>query len=290
VIKIRKLKLVNFCGFREFEIDLLDWAVLYGPNGSFKSSLLHAASLLSSPWNLESRKDDTLFFRRLTYHPDYNPNYEGFDKRRTNLYMEAIFDDANEQKKVIIENNWDAHSSGVVLNELQSEGASSICFYVDADNQVNTQKFQILADAKEEFIDFAEAVYGFKCELPEDKRVEEYDSGTDSYVVFYTDFIMTKYNGTRVHYKRMSAGEKKIATMLTELFNNIYKRDNGIGIILIDNIALHIYYKRHMKLIQKLRQYFPDRQFITTTHSPIIIGEMEKKYLIDMEKNIEGEM
>jgi AAA15 family ATPase/GTPase len=289
VFKISKLKLINFCGFRNFEIDLLDWAVLYGPNGSFKSSLLHAIRLLSAPWNLESRKDDKLFFRKLTYHPDYNPNYEGFDKRRTNLYMEATFENGSEEKKVIIENNWDVNSSGVTLNELQSEGASSICFYVDADNQINTQKFQLISDFKKEFIDFAEAVYGFKCEFPEDRRVEEYDSNSESYIVFYTDFVMTKYNGTRVHYKRMSAGEKKIATMLTELFNNIYKRKNNIGIILVDNISMHIYYKRHMKLIEKLRQYFSDKQFIATTHSPVVIEGVEEKYLVDMEKFIINE-
>ena len=38
-----------------------------------------------------------------------------------------------------------------------------------------------------------------------------------------------------------------------------------------------------MKLIEKMEEYFPDKQFIATTHSPVIINEMNKKYLIDME-------
>ena len=40
------------------------------------------------------------------------------------------------------------------------------------------------------------------------------------------------------------------------------------------------------KRINKLEEYFPDRQFISTTHSPIIINEMDDKYLLDLE-NIE---
>ena len=45
MIKIKYIKLVNFCGFKDFELDLTDgeevkkWQILYGPNGSFKSSI-----------------------------------------------------------------------------------------------------------------------------------------------------------------------------------------------------------------------------------------------------------
>jgi len=35
--------------------------------------------------------------------------------------------------------------------------------------------------------------------------------------------------------------------------------------------------------IEKLEKYFGDKQIIATTHSPIIIQNMDKKYLYDLE-------
>ena len=107
-----------------------------------------------------------------------------------------------------------------------------------------------------------------------------------SLCLYCTDFIIEKPNGTKVHYKRFSDGEKKIATLVSTLFKRAYKdspdKENK-DIILIDNIVQHIYYLRHLKLIEKMEEYFPDKQFIATTHSPVLIENMEKKYLVNME-------
>ncbi|KKK87324.1 hypothetical protein LCGC14_2754380, partial [marine sediment metagenome] len=80
--------------------------------------------------------------RRLTYHPNYVPTYEGFDKSKTNLYMEAVFSTDDGDKKVVLENNWDTKSTGITTNEL-ADDIYSLSFYVDADNPVNYQKFGI---------------------------------------------------------------------------------------------------------------------------------------------------
>ena len=97
MINLKELELINFCGYKSFKINLSDgkdinkWVALYGPNGIGKSNFLEAIRLLSFPWRLKGRKDCILFFRRLTYHTNYLPNYEGFSKDRTNLYMRATF-------------------------------------------------------------------------------------------------------------------------------------------------------------------------------------------------------
>ncbi|KKL03608.1 hypothetical protein LCGC14_2624390, partial [marine sediment metagenome] len=77
--------------------------------------------------------------------------------------------------------------------------------------------------------------------------------------------------------------------LVSSLFKRAYKdspdRENK-DILIIDNIAQHIYWKRHMKLIEKLTEHFSDRQIIATTHSPIIIKNVTKEYLLDLEKYI----
>ena len=73
MIKLKNIKLKNFCGYKDFELDLTDgddvkkWVMLFGPNGTFKSSFLHAVSLLSSPM-VFTKKKNILTFRKLKNH------------------------------------------------------------------------------------------------------------------------------------------------------------------------------------------------------------------------------
>ena len=195
--------------------------------------------------------------------------------------MLGTFETPDGDKEVEIKNDWSLRGSGLTKDEIGSTKA--LTMYVDADNPMNMQKFQLNAKYKEQFLDFARAVYGFECEIPDAKTNmhKELDPITGEWTTFYLDFVITKFGNTKVHFKRMSAGEKKIATMLRTLFNQAYDNKDA-GIILIDNVELHVYFRRHMTLINKLEEYFPDRQFISTTHSPIIINEMDDKYLLDL--------
>jgi AAA15 family ATPase/GTPase len=294
MIKLKKLHLVNFCGYRDFEIDFTNgadsirqWTILVGQNGIGKSNFLHAIRLISNPWQYQSRQDSTMFFRKLTYHPNYLPNYDGFIDHQNDMLLEAEFIIDGETKRVVVRNTGEAETTGVVVNELP-EGVKNIAYYVDADNPINYQKFQIVDRHREPFLDFAREVYGFECTLPNDplKVVEEYDPQVGEHVDFVTDFILTKFNNTQVHFKRFSAGEKKIATMLNTLFNFVYgSLENHI--LLVDNIEQHIYWKRHMKLLEKLSEHFSDRQIIATTHSPVIIDNVDKKDLLDLDDYFE---
>lgn len=281
MIKLKRIKLHNYCGYRDFELDLTEgdgvkrWAMFYGPNGCFKTTFLRAVELLSSPRQLVGRLDNKLFLRRLTYHPNYNPTYVGFDKEKTNLFMEAVFLTDKGEKKVILENNWDDRV-GLTVNELPTELLSASSF-IDSDNPNNMNSFQINAKDKDDFLDMAEAVYNLKCYLPKESLVVEKDM-----FEIYSNFVIAKYGNTLVHYKSFSEGEKKIATLLAALF----RRSKEADILLVDNVAMHIYWKRHKILIDKIEEYFPEKQIISTTHSPIIIDYMDEKYLCDLEKNI----
>jgi len=61
---------------------------------------------------------------------------------------------------------------------------------------------------------------------------------------------------------------------------------DNYDIFLIDNIELHIYFRRHMLLIEKIKEHFSNKQIIATTHSGIIVNNLEKKYLFDVKKYI----
>jgi AAA15 family ATPase/GTPase len=295
--KLKTIKLVNYCGYKNFDLDLSDgndvrrWSIFYGPNGCGKSNFIRAVELLSLPMAF-TKKKNILTFRKLKHHNDYIYGAETMYSDVNDLYMEATFVSNGVDKRVILEDNIKGvlyagrtvdeskgEISGVKLNELDIIEQGVI--FIDADCRNMMQKFQIISSLKEQFCDFASSVYGFNCYCPEGAKV------VDHGIEYITDFVIEKYSGTKVHYKRFSDGEKKIATLISSLFKRGYKdspdRENK-DIVVVDNIEMHIYWKRHMKLLEKIEEYFPDKQIIATTHSPIIINNLDKKYLCDLEE------
>lgn len=49
----------------------------------------------------------------------------------------------------------------------------------------------------------------------------------------------------------------------------------GSGVVLIDELDLHMHTSWQRKVLNVLRDTFPNVQFIITTHSPQILGEMD---------------
>jgi predicted ATPase len=282
MVKLKTLKLKSYCGYRDSFFDfsikntrgdlsiyseipndgnVKNLVCLYGENGSGKSSLLDAINILGSSYQYEGREDD-LLFRKLTYHPDYDPTLAGFIKSNENMEIEGVFSTKEGDKKVII------NSNGVVLNELpMKDYPREYVYYIDADNPVNLARFQTSKQNAKLFLEIAKTIYGMKCFL--DGEVEENGQ------LYYSDFIIEKKCGTKVHYRRMSDGERKIAQLIDALCNPIWT--DNIDIILIDSIDKEVYFERHARMIDKIIDVFPNKQFIIATHSPILVGLDDKE-------------
>jgi len=263
---LKDITFKNYCGFKDLYLNFLEdshhnpLSLLFAPNGSGKSTVLNAIRILSFPWQFDGREVD-LLFRKMTFHPDYNPTYAGFRVIK-GMQASATFIVDGEEKKVAIENS--DEYIGVTVCELERRaGYSPYALFADVDNPMETNRFQINAVVKDLF----------PTGLAD---VEEFDAQTNERVVFHTDFIIHKPNGTKVHFKNMSAGEKKIATLLSTLCSPL-NRDN-YDIFLIDNFSQHVYWERHQTMVDKLLQYFSDKQFIITDHSGILIQYIQERY------------
>lgn len=289
-MKFKYIKIQNTCGYKEAYFDFTNrngtinnLALLYGPNGCGKTTLLDIANISSSPKRFQGR-DVSMLFRKMIHHLDYNPGYESYGDFLNTMRIESVLSDGQQDYKVILEidpknidmaqqEEADPSKVGVILNELPND-QPYYAFYSNADNPSNMVKFQINAEVKDMFLDIAEAVYGYECSL--EKEVEEYDSQLQEYVTFFTDLVITKRDDgesappVRVHFRRMSAGERKIATLLSELCSPAQK--DRFDIYLIDNVEMHCYMERHTTMIDKLLEHFPEKQIIATTHSPVLVG------------------
>ena len=95
--KLKKIKLVNYCGYKgQFELDLAEendvrkWAMFYGPNGTFKSTFIRAVESLATP-SFFTMKKNIMTFRKLKHHDDYCAGSEPMYTDVNDLMMEGIF-------------------------------------------------------------------------------------------------------------------------------------------------------------------------------------------------------
>ena len=279
MIKLSSLYLENFAGYENchFTFSLnTPMNLFFGPNGIGKSSVLEAVRIISNPQVFNNRQQSaSTYLRNLVYDAEFNPlSDQVLSKAKEEMLVEGTFYTDSGFKKVVLNND------GFVCNELEDVHYGH-AFYVDADNPMNWNNFQLISNHADKFIELAEFIYGFECDLDGEvfDTIEEAD-GTKSKHLYYQDLIVKKGN-TKVHYARMSAGEKKIATLVRMLCNpdNI-NRD----IILIDNIEQGIYFKRHRRMLDKLCEYLKGKQIIATTHSCEMIDHCDAKGRFDLEK------
>jgi predicted ATPase len=90
--------------------------------------------------------------------------------------------------------------------------------------------------------------------------------------------VSFKEKGTILTFDQLSEGYKSILIFVSDLLYRLNKNANEgekttdlKGIVLVDEIDLHLHPKWQRVLIGKLRKLFPNVQFIFTTHSPTII-------------------
>lgn len=99
--------------------------------------------------------------------------------------------------------------------------------------------------------------------------------------------MVVKKENTEFRVDQLSDGEKCTLALLGDLARRIALanpfRDNpleGGGIVLIDEIELHMHPQWQRKILNVLRKVFPNIQFIVTTHSPQVLSELDDSYNI----------
>jgi len=114
--------------------------------------------------------------------------------------------------------------------------------------------------------------------------------------VFYDfsedDLIATSIDGSRaLPFRMLSDGERNMLAMVADIARraailNPHLEERALtqtpGIVLIDEIDLHLHPRWQRRVVDNLRETFPNLQFIATTHSPFIIQSLRAGELIDL--------
>lgn len=109
-------------------------------------------------------------------------------------------------------------------------------------------------------------------------------------------FCITKSNKL-LNFNQLSDGERgvlalvfDIARRLSIAYHNLENPLEGEAIILIDELDLHLHPKWQRTIVGDLERTFPNCQFIATTHSPQIIGEVSSDAITIIDRNDEREV
>jgi predicted ATP-binding protein involved in virulence len=106
--------------------------------------------------------------------------------------------------------------------------------------------------------------------------------------------VITKFN-LNLEIGQLSDGEKCTLAMVGDLARRLAlanpKLENpleGYGVVLIDEIELHLHPEWQREIVTTLQKTFPKLQFIITTHSPQVLGEVKNMEIFRLEKAEEG--
>jgi predicted ATP-binding protein involved in virulence len=104
------------------------------------------------------------------------------------------------------------------------------------------------------------------------------------------DIVVSFADGRELQFSAMSDGQRALVGMVAEIarrattLNWDYLEERSLretpGLVLIDELDLHLHPKWQRRVIGDLKRIFPNIQFFATTHSPQIIGEARPEEIV----------
>jgi len=128
---------------------------------------------------------------------------------------------------------------------------------------------------------------GFKSEKYENFRIEDRTISTK--MSEKSSLVIDKNNKT-YNLKQLSDGEKILILMVSDIAHRLSIANpnsnnalEGYGIVLVDEIDLHLHPSWQREVIPCLIKTFPNIQFITTTHSPQVLSNVQSDSIFIIE-------
>ncbi|WP_458368244.1 AAA family ATPase [Nostoc commune] len=107
--------------------------------------------------------------------------------------------------------------------------------------------------------------------------------------------MTVRKKGEQLIVNQLSDGEKCLLAMVGDLARRLAIANPGLteplegeGVVLIDEIELHLHPKWQREIIPALTRTFPNCQFIVTTHSPQVLSQVKPEGIYILEKTDQG--
>lgn len=109
------------------------------------------------------------------------------------------------------------------------------------------------------------------------------------------DFKIIQENREPYGFNELSDGYSSVLNIVSDLILRIDQNRAGIsndyvfdteGIVLIDELETHLHIELQKKILPFLVEFFPNIQFIVTTHSPFVLNSIDNAIIYDLEKQL----
>lgn len=304
MLRIKKVKICGIGGINILEISLRDGInIICGPNGVGKTTILESISapFISSMTGIENLKRNSLVEHGII---DISIEVDSQEKNKTlivkefeprnknvgaswyELYREVIFFKTHRDINYI---SLDSIKTDKINNDysLSEEQANT---GVKSENIKNwfihrhlwSKHENELTDAQKQNFNLAKSCF------------EMLDNNISFYKVNpRTNDIILKTQSGEIYYEYLSSGYKAVLHLLLGFIkeieyrfgdNNMLAKDFG-GVILIDEIDLHLHPQWQYKVLNCIKLVFPKAQVIATTHSPHVLQSCKSDEIISLTKS-----
>ncbi|WP_321779161.1 AAA family ATPase [Sulfurimonas sp.] len=255
---IDKIKIKNFFSIKDLQLDnLKDKKEIYilGENGDGKTLLLQAIAIALKG----VQKDGQERFRKIK---------DEFELKITNSNKKIYKSDENIYKNMF------AYGSSRNNNcQIKDDEVGYLTLFdgsLDLKDPVKWLQLLDYSESKNEnnIISVVQAK----------KLIQELLNKEVEIDISPTDVIFTEKGSKQIEFDRLSAGYKGVITIICDMLVRLSENQPYIidikeyqGIVLIDEVELHLHPIWKYDFMNKLRGLFPLIQFIVTTHSPTVI-------------------
>lgn len=122
----------------------------------------------------------------------------------------------------------------------------------------------------------------------------------------HTNYLIIKCNGEEIKFSQLSEGQRLLLHLVGDIAFRLTKKNttregNGFqdygkditvksileskGVVLIDEIELHLHPQWQREVLPALQKTFPNIQFIVTTHSPQVLSNLKKEEVFILKDN-----
>jgi predicted ATP-binding protein involved in virulence len=101
------------------------------------------------------------------------------------------------------------------------------------------------------------------------------------------------YRGLRLPFEALSDGYRAYVAWVSDLLYHLAQAADGrmeelAGLVLVDELDLHLHPEWQRKIVGTLQRGLPRLQFIVTSHSPLIAGSLESRFVRVMKVGEDG--
>lgn len=298
-VKINEIEIINYGPIINVKIKEIpfssQWIFFTGENGTGKTSVLRsiAIAVCGNKVDLNDGKDIEVKLQL------FLPSQETILYRHSSL--------SSQQHSFPITKGFAAYGqsrlktnhsglsaktlSSITTNDLTSSLFNDESYLIDLQHQ-----FEVWRDDKELRSQFKRRENYIK-EILTDILPNLYDINFDDQIgeipaTTYKEKDHENAEFKKVTFDRLASGLKSMIAMIGDILIRLYNQQPEIydpseftGIVLIDEIDIHLHPKLQKQIVQQLTKTFPKIQFIVSTHSPIpLLGAPKNSQIFRVER------